>query len=108
MLNDKGMLILKKLSVEIEKIISKADKENETWINGSELPDDLKKSTKAIVNEFEKEIEAFFSQQKKAYLLAIDNADFSNKPIKKANELMFLRITSIMSMFYQEFMRRLL
>lgn len=99
MLNDKGMLILKKLSVEIEKIISKADKENETWINSSELPDNLKKSTKAIVNEFEKEIEAFFSQQKKAYLLAIDNADFSNKPIKKANELSIVDLTQIISQF---------
>lgn len=99
MLNDKGMLILKKLGVKIADIISKADKENEKWVNGSKIPNELKKPTLALIDEFEKEIADFFIQQKKAYLQAIDNADFSKRPIRKANDLSIADLTEIISQY---------
>ena len=99
MLNEKGINILKLLSAKIDKIISKADKENEAWIKGSELPEELKKPAVSLTEEFEKEIAAFFARQKKAYLQAIENADFSKKPLKKAAEITIEELAEMISQY---------
>lgn len=99
MLDEKRKNILNALSVKIENIIKKFDKENEEWVQGSELPQDLKKPTISIIEEFEKEIANFFEQQKKAYLKAISEADFSKKPIKKAAETSIEELVEIISQY---------
>lgn len=99
MLTEKGRNILKLLSVKLENIIKKADKENEEWVQGSELPNELKKPTVTVIEEFEKEIGLFFQRQKKAYLNVIDNIDFSKKPVKKAAEMTIEELAEMISQY---------
>lgn len=99
MLTEKGRNILKLLSVKLENIIKKADKENEEWVQDSELPNELKKPTVTVIEEFEKEIGLFFQRQKKAYLNVIDNIDFSKKPVKKAAEMTIEELAEMISQY---------
>lgn len=99
MLNKNGRLLLCRLRILVDYIISKADKENENWVGETELPSELKKPTISTVNEFENEIAGFFLRQKRDYLLAIDNADFLKKPVRKAKDITVADLTEIVSQY---------
>ena len=80
--------LLRKMARVLESVIIKADRENEKWVRASPLDKKLKPFVVLAIDEFEQQMESFFSTQQKEYLLRIGNLTYKRKrrTIRKAKK----------------------